>query len=325
MKQPVKNIIQAILFIFTAYLFTSLQTPPKQRVFTSDIDNFWIAYDSVRTATTDSAKQLYFINSLYINKGTEGLKAFIKERDYSPELFLMLINKCPKFWNSIRANTLLVKSKAIEIDSCIDKFKILYPELKESRIFFTIGGLRSEGTTNGNLVLIGTEMAVADSSTDISEFQNEYRNWLGPVFKMQSTGNILSINIHEYVHTQQNGESSNLLGAAIIEGSCDFISELVIGKQIQRAYIDYGRTHEKEIKEKFKLEMHATDYSNWLYNGNNDNTMADLGYFIGYQICKYYYEISKDKKAAIKQIIELNYSDTSAVESFLKKSKYYTE
>ena len=34
---------------------------------------------------------------------------------------------------------------------------------------------------------------------------------------------------------------------------------------------------------------------------------------------------STDKKKAIKEIIELNYSDSAAVENFLKRSNYYTE
>lgn len=44
---------------------------------------------------------------------------------------------------------------------------------------------------------------------------------------------------------------------------------------------------------------------------------------MGYAICKAYYSKADDKKAAIKKIIELNYSDTTAVESFLYASGYY--
>jgi hypothetical protein len=46
---------------------------------------------------------------------------------------------------------------------------------------------------------------------------------------------------------------------------------------------------------------------------------------MGYAICKAYYNHSSNKKRAIKEIIELNYSDTAAVETFLNRSNYYTE
>ncbi|UOQ77024.1 hypothetical protein MUN84_21580 [Hymenobacter sp. 5516J-16] len=41
----------------------------KQQVFTADIDRFWVAYDSMRT-TTDSLRQLSYLNRLYLAPGT---------------------------------------------------------------------------------------------------------------------------------------------------------------------------------------------------------------------------------------------------------------
>ena len=292
-----------------------------QKVFTADIDNFWIAYDSIQS-TKDSLKQLDFIQNLYIDKGTKGLKAFMAVRSYTATLWVQLIRLYPKFWNSIRPNTLTVKSYAPEIEKSINKFKELYHDLKEAKMYFTVGGLRSGGTTMNDMVLIGSEIAMGNASTDVSEFPNK---WLEGVFKNQQADNIVPLNIHEYVHTQQKGNPHNLLGQAIKEGSCDFITELVIGKLMQNNYIVYGRAHEAELKDRFKLEMFTDSYSNWLYNGSNAKTVADLGYFMGYTICKSYYNNTTDKKKAIKEIIELNYSDSTAVENFLKRSNYYTE
>jgi hypothetical protein len=62
-----------------------------------------------------------------------------------------------------------------------------------------------------------------------------------------------------------------------------------------------------------------------VYNGNFTKTMADLGYFMGYAICGSYYRQAKDKTQAIRDIIQLDYSDTTATEKFLKQSGYITE
>ncbi|UOQ72154.1 hypothetical protein [Hymenobacter cellulosilyticus] len=70
------------------------QGPRPQKVFTEDIDRFWVAYDSVQT-TTDHARQLAFVTDLYIKPGTAGLAAFIKVRDNSAERWVTLINKYP--------------------------------------------------------------------------------------------------------------------------------------------------------------------------------------------------------------------------------------
>lgn len=311
-----------IIFVFLPLSLIALgQQKKNQEVFTSDIDNFWKAYDSCEK-TSDSLQQLHYIQTLYIDKGTEGLKAFMEVRDYSAALWVTLIRSYPKFWKSIRPNTFVVKSKAKEIETSIQKLKRLYPELKKAKMYFTIGGLNSGGTTMTDMVLIGSEIATGNATTNVSEFPSK---WLEGVFRSQQPGNIVPLNIHEYVHTQQKGEAHNLLGQAIKEGACDFITELVMGKPLQNNYIVYGRQHETELKASFKLDMFSPAYRNWLYNGTTATTVADLGYFMGYDICKAYYTNSPDKKKGIKEIIELNYSDTTAVENFLANSKYYTE
>lgn len=313
--------LQLRLFCLVVFIISLDQLSAQKKVFTQDIDNFWTAFDSIRT-TQDSLQQIHFIQTLYIDKGTEGLKAFMVARRYSAALYVQLINKYPKFWNSIRPNTLAVKNQTDKIETSIKKLKALYPELKNAKMYFTIGGLRSGGTTKDSMVLMGAEIATGDSTTDVSEFPTK---WLAGVFKEQNRDNLVSLNVHEYIHTQQNGESSNVLAQAIREGSCDFIAELVLGIPLQRNYISYGLKHEEQLKKTFKQEMFSTAYNNWLYNSDEARTVSDLGYFMGYEICKSYYHNSVDKRQAIRDIIELNYSDTSAVENFLKKSKYYKE
>jgi hypothetical protein len=296
---------------------------PGQKVFTSDIDHFWTAYDSVQT-TMDSLRQVYFIQTLYVDKGTPGLKAFMEVRDYSAPEWVGLLRKYPKFWQSIRPNTLSVKSFAPGIEASIRRFKQLYPPLSNAKMYFTVGGLRSGGTTKDSMILIGTEIATGGPGTDVSEFSTK---WLAGVFQNQKLDNIVPLNIHEYVHTQQRAHDINeLLGYCLQEGSADFITELVMDKSRQTNYIIYGHAHEPELKKEFVTDMFSgATLSRWLYNGGNAKDMADLGYFMGYAICGAYYGQAKDKQQAIRDIIELDYSDTVATEKFLKRSGYITD
>jgi len=168
------------------------------------------------------------------------------------------------------------------------------------------------------MVLVGTEIASADKNTNSSELSD----WLKGVFNAQDIANIVYLNLHEYVHTQQKDGGRILLDQCIQEGAADFIAELATSKKISTNYLTYGREHEPELKEKFKTDMFGSSTYNWLYNGTNVSH-ADLGYFMGYEICKSYYEHSPNKNQAIKDIIELNYADEQQVISFLDKSKYY--
>jgi len=290
----------------------------SSKIFTQDIDNFWVAFDSIES-TNDYSKKLTFINSLYIEKGTPGLQSFMELRDYNDSLYVRLIDSLPKFWHSVRENTLSIKSKTQELNQAVETLRSLYPELRDAQMYFTIGGLRSGGTTQGNMVLVGAEIATGDSSTNMAEFKND---WLKKVFSKQSIDNIVYLNIHEYIHTQQTGYKKRVMNQCIAEGSCDFIAELVLERPIVTQYLTYGREHAPELKAKFSRDLDSEDLSLWLYNGGQQGEKADLGYYIGYEICKSYYMHAADKKQAIKDIIELNYDDNQAVETFVAKSKY---
>lgn len=315
-----------ILFVIcSAFSCATFAQKKENTVVTRDIDNFWTAYDSIRT-TTDSLKQIAYIQKLYIDKGTPGLKAFMAAKDYTAASWVASIRKYPRFWNSIRPNTQKVKGLEAEFDPYIKKLKSLYPELRPANIYFTIGALRSGGTTQNGRVLIGAEMATGNAQTDISEFKGNMYKFLNTYFITDPIKNIVALNIHEYVHTQESHYGYNLLSQAIYEGTCDFVTQLITGKTMPLPYMEYGAKHEAEIKEKFKTEMYMPWWNKWLYNSAADGKMVpDLGYYMGYAICRSYYNNSPNKKLAVKQMIELNYTDSVAVEDFLNRSKYFNE
>lgn len=307
--------------IIFSLVFASAFSQKSAKIFTSDIDNFWVAYDSIQK-TDNHSQKLDLIKRLYTDKATKGLKAFMKARNYNDSVYVKVIDKYPKFWNSVRPNTLTIKTKTSELEASVVKLKEIYPELKDAEMYFTIGGLNSGGTVSENMVLVGAELATGLPSTEVSEFKDE---WLKGVFAEQSLDNIVSLNIHEYIHTQQTGNRRRVLNQSIKEGSCDLIAELVMNKPLERKYLSYGTAHADKVKDQFKKEMFTGNFANWLYNGRDKGESADLGYYVGYEISKLYYQNAKNKKQAIKDIIELNYNSDKAVENFLTQSTFFKE
>jgi hypothetical protein len=308
-----------ILFICYLTCSFSLFAQEKGNIFTSDIDHFWRAFDSVQT-TKDSSRQVDIMQSLYIDKGTAGLTEFMQLRSFDAKKLVSVINKYPLFWKSIRNSTLTIQPQIPAIETYLEKLKIIYPDTRPAKVYFTISAIRAAGVTQDSVILIASEIAMGDQHTIVSEFPDKR---LANFFKPKVTVEIIPIIIHEYVHAQQKGEGKNLLGQCIYEGACDFITELVLGRQLNQSYLVYGRENEPELKAQFKKEMYSKDFSNWLYNGTTTKTMGDLGYFMGYTVCQAYYRQAKDKQLAIKQIIRLNYSDAAEVQQFLDESKYY--
>ena len=99
---------QTLLTIFSFFIFGLSFSQEKQIIETTDIDNFWIAFDKLKSATTQN-DSIEIIQTNYIDQSTEYFKEFIRIRNFTAEEYVKLIGKYPKFWNSIRKETEKVK------------------------------------------------------------------------------------------------------------------------------------------------------------------------------------------------------------------------
>ncbi|CAM3969869.1 DUF2268 domain-containing protein [Flavobacterium branchiophilum] len=311
------------IWIFLIFIISNLafgQTRNfKNFIETNDIENFWKAFDEVNR-TQDSTQKIAIFQKIYIDNASIGLTDFIASRSFTSKGWVKSFNDYPKFWKSIRQKTECINKDFEEVENIYVRFKKLYENFKPPQIYYTIGNLKGGGTViNGNLI-IGSELASSDKNVDFSELPINYQD------RMKINSGIIFLTTHELVHTQQklnNNKQTNLLGMCIKEGSADFLTELILQRKVEAPYIDYGIKNQCSLWGDFQKEMNGYEYQNWL---SNNATMkektADLGYFIGYIITKKYYENSKNKKRAIKEIIKLDFSDINATKEFLKKSEF---
>lgn len=290
-------------------------------ILTEDIDNFWSAYDSLGTCN-DYQDSINCIRRYYFEKGTAGFQAFINKYQFTVQDYLLSIKQYPKFYNSVRHNTLIAKSMNSEFNHLFEKVLDFYPEYKPLTIVFLIGPLQQGGTTTGNFLLIATEILASTKIIDLSEFGNSA---LGHVlsFDINVHDHILFMVAHETVHDLQinaDFNNYNLLNKSIIEGSADFIAELFTGVTANHYLYDYGKLHEQELIIKFKkaIENNANT-DNWMYNYDRveEGVPADLGYYIGYRISESYYNHCRNKTEAVHEIIELENP-----KDFFEKSQY---
>jgi hypothetical protein len=305
-----------ISLIFTTFSFAQ---NIKQKFVSTDIDNFWLAYEKI-ISTNDTIQQDNYLQEFYIKKATLGLKSLIEVRNYSNKDFVNSINQYPKFWNSIKPNTLKVKSLYPKIKSDIQKLKKAYPELKPSTIYFTVGAFRTGGTTQGNKVLIGSELSLADKTTIIDELPN----WRQNFYKTQNPiSEIALLCTHEYIHTQQKEIVHNLITMCLYEGIAEFISCKVTDKKSDAPAIEFGKANQKIIIDKFVSDLFLmTNNYSWLWGENrNELQVRDLGYYIGYEISERYYNHSNDKTKAIRELIELDYTNEKEVERIVDLTK----
>lgn len=287
-------------------------------VSTRDVENFWVAFDSLNTSHDSIAT----IQMLYLDKGTPALKKFVRRYGLKAADYISIIKSYPLFWNSLRQATSTLNEIRSRVDSTFLKIKAVYPEFKQPSVYFVIGCLQSGGTTRGKSIVIGSEISVTNSSAVTHELPEWQKKVIG------SGGDATSMIAHEAIHTQQKLFSPSfiwgylwhrVLTMSLSEGAADFVSEIAIGDHTNEKRMQFGLQNEFAIWRKFKREMLNNNLSNWLYNGTESST-PDMGYFVGYMICKTYYQKYPNSQDAIENIMKMNYGM-----KFLKRSGYQSK
>ena len=319
-----KNLVFAVIILMIVVSCKS-KAQQESRIVTSDIDYFWEAYDRI-TATTDSAEQYQLIQDLYFDKGSVGLEKIRWARRYTAKDYIDAINLYPKYWESIRDKTMKSKALAEQIEAGVEKLREVYPDLKPGKVYFEIGVFRTPGTTVDDLVLIGAEMALGDETVDVSQLP-ERMNYVKDYLKTNPVENIVFLNIHEFIHTQQRPHDYILLLRSINEGIAEWVAEKVSGISSQSPAIEYGIANNDRVRARFEQQLFGGEaaINNWFYNTeDNEFGMMDLGYYVGYAICDHYYQQATDKNQAIIDMIDLDYSDISAIRSYVDASGYFS-
>jgi hypothetical protein len=315
-RSPMKTALLPFMLILNFLSFCYSQD--KQIIETKDIENFWVAYDKLISAKSNSDSIKIFQNE-YIDKATGYFKEFIKLRDFTAKEYVDKIGKFPKFWKTVRPLTESVKNRKTEIEKVLDASEKSIPHFKRPNVCFAIGCLRTGGTTSSDLILIGTEIASANLEIDRSELTPWLKSVIG------STGDVVEMIAHEVIHTQQSNllKSDLLITGVINEGVADFLAMKLLGSNTNKRIHEYGKANECELKKEYlsDVEKNINDYSHWLYNGDKiKDKQADLGYYMGYKIAEDFYDNSKDKAQAIKDLLNRkNYT------SIFKKSNYLKE
>jgi hypothetical protein len=274
--------------------------PMKAQLVTTDISNFWQAYD---LAQKDTANRLTIYRQYYIDKGTPGLQDYFAMKVGNMRSFVRGHDRRAKFYEAIRPNTLHVESLKPQMIESFQKFKELYAPARFPNVYFVIGNYTSGGTASSNGLLIGTDQLSKTNNIPTDELNLWEKNNFQPI------ENLPHIIAHELIHFNQDGlaQDTSLLSAALREGMADFFAELISGKTSNERLFAYAKGKEKKIWEDFKKEMWLNRAGNWIANSSQETAdhPADLGYWIGYMICKSYYDNAADKKQAAYDILNI--------------------
>jgi hypothetical protein len=273
--------------------------PRKALFHTEDIAAFWSVYD---LAAPDFPAKAF--ETGYLETGTPGLKGFIPMRIESGKKLVRTIRANRGYYEHIRPSTLSIPSHHMTLYAHCEQLQFLYPQAVFPDVYFVIGRNNTGGAVFNGGLIIGAER--------FGERTERYNPAL-------SVNQLEPVVIHELIHFQQQYARSNtLLAQCLREGSADFLCELITGKvSCDTAIYTYGNTHADALKKAFLAVRNETDWSEWLYKSKRKDRPEDLGYWIGYTICKAYYAKATDKQKAIYAMLHI-----TDFEQFLHISGY---
>ena len=306
--------------------------PEKAKFVTSDIDNFWRAFDMGQDVP-DFEKRVAIYQAEYLDRGSVGLKDFIRLRIKDAKTLTTTVDNLSRFYASTHPSTKRIREMEGAMRKSFRKFKKLYPEAVFPDVYFVIGISNTGGTVSGNGLLVGAELYGLTPQTPRDEFVPWFKRMAGVTddaaahaavnsllaSMLKPVEDIAPLVAHESCHFNQKlARGMTLLAKALQEGPCDLVAELAAGKTLNVIQKKYGDQHEAGLWAEFQKEMNGADYSRWMYNGRTaKDRPPDLGYYVGYKIAAAYYHSTKDKRRALRDILTIQ--DFPA---FLERSRY---
>ncbi|MEN2488890.1 DUF2268 domain-containing putative Zn-dependent protease [Flavobacterium sp. B11] len=273
------NLIFATLFIIVSnsnFAQSNFSENPLDAVFeTKDSKNFWNAYDNM-----EKSKGNPFIE--YMEKGSQGVKAFTENRIINADSLFAVVKKRKADYELSRNVLNSISTKEKRVRAIYSALKYWYPKAKFPPIYFVYGRFNSGGTSAPEGIIVGTEM-------------------------LQNLDGVSGLIAHELIHYQQNITGKDmLLKWCLMEGGADFIGELISGESIDSFSYKYGAQHKDKLCEEFVSKLKNTEYIDWLYaTSKKDDRPNDLGYWMGYKIIESYFNKQKDKQKAIDEILNI--------------------
>jgi hypothetical protein len=303
-----------------------MHDPDAAKLDTTDIDHFWRAYDAAmrslrqsadpksREATEAAAKEF---GTLYIDQASAVLQTYYLIKVGALEDLVDVTRGYPKFFDSIRPNTLRTRTLEPEFRALFRRMREVVPDAVFPDVTFVMGSMSSGGTSVSNGLVVGMDLNARGDDTVLSELSPGARQMVESTFAQ-----LPHLVTHELAHAQQHGRAEDsLLAQSLKEGGADFVAFIVSGATANPALDAYGPPHEVALWQEFQADMKSTgpkERSRWLYGKRGDpNRPADLGYFVGFRICKAYYDRTADKRSAMHAL--LNIDDAYA---FLAASGY---
>ena len=280
-----------------------LQKPSNFDLKTASMEAFWPHFEQAMADTSQARRYL----KAFIFEGPQEVRDFYVVRYGSIDnMYGQMVNAAPNYYRYLKTrfnpDSLRVFRKTIL--KSMKRFQELYPQAVFPKVYIVPGILNTGGTATEMGMFLGGDMYGKSPEMPVEDLTDWQE---GAIMEFSD---LPRLTMHELMHFQQNyrdrTNGQTLLSAVIQEGVCDFMVELCSAEPMVNENLTFLSDPDNEawIFGEFQEELLGDDNSKWLYNGGSiEDRPHDLGYAVGYLICKSYYQQSPDKKKAVVELL----------------------
>ncbi|MEJ2584334.1 MAG: DUF2268 domain-containing putative Zn-dependent protease [Robiginitalea sp.] len=296
---------------------TQLKKPSNFDLKTASMDAFWPYFERAMADTSQARRHL----KAFIFEGPQEIRDFYVVRYGSIDnMYGQMINAAPGYYRYLKSRFQPDSLKGFRetILESMERFREQYPKAVFPKVYIVPGILNSGGTATEMGMFLGGDMYGRSPQMPV-EYLTDWQ-----AGAIMAFSDLPRLTMHELMHFQQNygdtGKRETLLSAVIREGVCDFMVELSSGQPMSNENLTFleDPANEAWIFGELQQELTGDDYSKWLYNGGSiEDRPQDLGYTVGYLICKSFYEQSPDKIKAVDELL-----NTDDFNKIVRNSEY---
>lgn len=256
---------------------------------TEDVTRFYTVYEAADGHPTPEQLQRD-----YLDPGSAGLRHLTRVRNVNADGIARATATQPHLYTNARSCLDALPRVRKRLDRAFDNLLRLYPDATRPPVTILVSRGRPLAIAGpGEGVQIALEAMCSDIATRF--------------FGASIDDRFVNVIAHEYVHVQQAPEQAKptVLERALSEGVAEFVGELISGGVANVAVHASTEGRELEIERRFAADLDKLDLSAWFDNTTAEN-VGQLGYWAGYRIAKSYYQNAPDKRAAIREMIQMS-------------------
>lgn len=263
----------------------SASAPEDFLFVTTDIDHFWEAYD---LAYPWFFPQVF--DSLYLRRGMAGRQPLPLLFPMGRDSFYQQIRRNWDYYEAGRPAMAALRHQESEIRAAAFALKYLYPEARFPDIYFLVGAPAGGSATIGGNILIDAALFGPSAPGP-----TRARRFLPAPYAAEQTVVYVAQALVRY--QLPPGQPAGLLQQSIREGVAELIAELMTGRRLH-APPDSLTTRQPVDFQHFSLSAQP------LYSFSGGGSQADIQ--TGYRIARAYYDRATDKRAAIREMLNID-------------------